>query len=246
MTCVAAVFGAPGGLCELVHAVTPEAGIHVWDGDPQSLPSEVTLVLVHDQQDPPRDAVRVLSALSDSRPDLPAVAIVPFSRATATALAVVAFEEVVWADDVGQLLPPLLRKHSNGTLAGRLAACLSSRVGHDRTLSRAVNRAFGPPPPLTSVADLAACVHVSPSRLRARWRGSRLPGTPKCLLNWAMLVRAAEARGRRGLKVEVVARRAGVHPTTLLRASSRLVGVPPAELSEETVLSAFSMWASSA
>lgn len=169
------------------------------------------------------------------------VVLAPFSRELATALVRRRCPHVIWLDAMVRELPVVLRELVATDLRYTLSEALLECCGSDPLLQRVVRQAFRGSDCPTTVSDLAARAHCTPSTLRAHWRRSGLPESPQALVEWAVLAVLAELRSD-GSKISSVSRLIGLHETTLYRAARRRLGVSPSLVNRNTVLVALEDW----
>lgn len=169
------------------------------------------------------------------------VVLAPFSRALASALVRRSCPHLVWLDDVRRELGSVLRRMVESDIRFLISEALLDHCGDDPLLRRTVQQAFEGGACPTTVSELAARAHSTPSTLRTHWRQSGLPDSPQALVEWAVLVAVAELR-REGSKMSTVSRLIGLHETTLYRAARRRAGVPPSRVDRDALLTAIGEW----
>ena len=219
------------------------------DGTPVRIVSEreareatpPSAVVVATSRGSTRFVVQSLQQLHDRGLLSRTVVLAPFSRELATALVRIMCPYVVWLDAVSRELPGVLHQLVATDLRYTLSEAFQARCGSDALLRRAVRQAFLGTDCPTTVSDLAARAHCTPSTLRAHWRRSGLPDSPQALVEWGVLAVLAELRSD-GSKISSVSRLIGLHETTLYRAARRRLGVSPSAVDRTTVLSAVEEW----
>lgn len=185
--------------------------------------------------------VRSVEELEDHGLASRTVALAPFSREMATALVRLTCSHVVWLDDADRALVSILGRMVQSDLRFLISGALLTRCGDDDLLRRTVREAFVAQECPTTVAELAARAHCTPSTLRAHWRRSELPDSPQALVDWAVLAALAELHGE-GSKISAVSRLIGLHETTLYRAARRRVGASPSMVDRAALLGAVDRW----
>lgn len=169
-----------------------------------------------------------------SFPGVRAIVIASFDRESASRLLEVGDIEVVWEDEMPRLaglLRSILRRRARETFASFLAPIAAP----DPLLADAVWLTFRDQSGPLSVRSLASRLHISESALRARWKESALPSTPRATIDWFVVCAVADAR-RQGQTIETVARQLGIHASTIHRICRRVLDCTPAEVDEDRIL----------
>lgn len=172
------------------------------------------------------------------------VVVTPFDANNAAAIARRGPVIVSWMHEVPMTLPRMLRQamesRTRSATLLRFAGLLDTNDGFIRKL---LGQVIAVPTP-RSVQELARHLHCSPNTLRYRWRDKHMPGTPRDIVQLAMLLRLGQII-ESGTPLANAIKALRVPHSTAFRRAQRWLGTTPAKLDSRRVWYAIEEWSCS-
>lgn len=241
----------------LLTGTDPSAGISqlVWpdathvltadDADAANFPPAA--IVIDGRDNPPTWWLEQLQHARQTWPRVRVVLLLSFDRTTAQALVQAGGDvgplSVLWHDEIDRLtemIGPALKRDLRESL---ISILLSAAGEGDQLATEAAAEALsGEFNRRISVATLAKRLLVTPDTLRAHWRRSGLPGSPRLLADWQLICAVVEGR-QRGETLEAIARSMGVQESTVNRVVRRTLDCSPSHASASQLLEAARRWA---